>query len=195
MVGEPAYLKAFKALGQAIPEDARLRTTEEEFYGESDRAAGILLVSMVEDALDAALKKLFRSGAPFSKLFSYEGPLGTFSAKIELGYALSLFGEKSRHDLDLLRRLRNGFAHYRAPLHFDVPEVKAVCEHLVIPTLPGAIPASVRYETGRVKAFGVPPKDHPKYPRFLFSSACHTLTFHLGTLPRRPHERPLSPLP
>jgi hypothetical protein len=193
MASGPAYLKAFKELANASLGEASFRTTEEEFYGESDRVAGILLATMTENALEAALKSVCRRDS--STLFGFNGPAGTFHAKIVLAYALSILGQKSRHDLDLLREVRNGLAHSRAPLRFDMPELRTVCEHLEIPETPAAIQISVRYETDRLKAQGIPPKNHAKYPRYLFAVTCHSLTHHLAAFSRRRHTVLQSPLP
>jgi hypothetical protein len=41
-----------------------------------------------------------------------------------MGFALNLYGERTFHDLDLLRELRNLFAHGRLAIDFDTPAVK-----------------------------------------------------------------------
>lgn len=98
---------------------------EKEFYGESDRACGILFASWVELLVERAIKYKLKRDPP-TALFDFEGPLGTFSAKIMMAYALELFGSKTNHDLLLIRTIRNEFAHCQLPLRFDVPEVKGV---------------------------------------------------------------------
>lgn len=62
------------------------------------------------------------------RLFSSYGPLGSFSAKITLSHALGLFGQRTRHDLDNLKAIRNAFAHTNLDIDFDTPEVAALCE-------------------------------------------------------------------
>jgi hypothetical protein len=42
-------------------------------------------------------------------LFSGFGPLATFSARIRIAYALGIIGKKTRHDLDLMREIRNAW--------------------------------------------------------------------------------------
>jgi hypothetical protein len=68
--------------------------------------------------------------------FDYDGPMGTFASRIAVAYALGIFGPQTRHDLDLIRHLRNQFAHCRNPLSFDMPAA-ADCSHLQIPNVPG----------------------------------------------------------
>jgi hypothetical protein len=71
------------------------------------------------------------------QLFEFEGALGTFSSKIVVAYALRLIGPVTRADLDLIRFLRNEFAHSRIPFGFTTPEVRAVCDRFKIVDLPG----------------------------------------------------------
>ena len=60
-------------------------------------------------------------------------PLSNFSAKIEMGYLLNVFGTKAKEDLKLLNRIRNRFAHYLEVRDFDHPEVAGMCDQLQYP--------------------------------------------------------------
>jgi len=71
------------------------------------------------------------------RLFEYDGPIGNFSPKIMIAYALGIFGPSTRHDLDLVRLMRNQFAHCRKPLSLSIPQVSGVCDHLLIPEIAG----------------------------------------------------------
>ena len=44
-------------------------------------------------------------------ILGMEGPLQSFGARIKLGQALGLYGEVTRRNLDLIRKVRNDFAH------------------------------------------------------------------------------------
>jgi hypothetical protein len=108
---------------------------EKEFYGTNDRACGILFASWVELALDRALKSVFRpdmSKTLTKRIFEFDGSIGSFSNKIDVGYGLRIFGQVTYHDLDLIRAIRNEFAHCSLPLKFEIPQIAAVCEHLQI---------------------------------------------------------------
>lgn len=65
----------------------------------------------------------FRKGVVSKRLiatvFEGTGPLSTFSSKISLCRALGLFGEEVRHDLQILRKIRNDFAHSPQQLHLS----------------------------------------------------------------------------
>jgi len=53
------------------------------------------------------------------------GPLGTFSAKIDLARALSLIDAQTRRDLRVIKDVRNVFAHAENPVRFISAEVVA----------------------------------------------------------------------
>jgi hypothetical protein len=83
-----------------------------EFRGESDRAAVILGASKLDQMLGMVLEKFLRPSANSTDdLFSNNGPLGTFSAKIELTYRLGLIDSSFCRSIHLSRRIRNNFAH------------------------------------------------------------------------------------
>jgi len=72
------------------------------------------------------IRSLFRSAGLNKKerervdgLFGGDAPLATFSSKIKLAFALGLITRKTRRQLDVIRQLRNDFAHARGALDFD----------------------------------------------------------------------------
>lgn len=95
-----------------------------------DRAAAILAAIQVEAALESVLlKKMIPLPVnEIDEIFVGEsGPLSTFSAKIRLAYAFGVIGTETRRDLNLLRTIRNAFAHARTPVSFDTPEIAKAC--------------------------------------------------------------------
>jgi DNA-binding MltR family transcriptional regulator len=63
-------------------------------------------------------------------LFEGTGPLGSFSAKVHLGFALSLYNDKSYADLRIINRIRNIFAHEPEPKTFATAEIASRCKTL-----------------------------------------------------------------
>jgi len=57
-------------------------------------------------------------------LFGPDRPLGTFSSRIKIAQALGIFGRKTAHDLNIMREIRNAFAHGIRKMNFNTPEVK-----------------------------------------------------------------------
>lgn len=84
----------------------------DEFIGESDRAAVILGVAKIDLLLYQIFQKYLVS-IPSGKddFLDSDGPLGTFSAKINLAYRLGLIDNSTTRALHLIRKIRNDFAH------------------------------------------------------------------------------------
>ena len=57
------------------------------------------------------------------KIFDGNGGLGTFSSKAQVARGFSLIGEDVFHDLMVLRKLRNEFAHAQKPCTFSDQKV------------------------------------------------------------------------
>ena len=88
-----------------------------EFYlsltTESDRALAIVSFSYIDDKLTGLITKAMNpniSGG-LETLFSSTGPLGTSSSRIKLAAALNWISNKTYRDLEILRKIRNEFAH------------------------------------------------------------------------------------
>jgi hypothetical protein len=108
----------------------------DELRGQSDRGAAIIGGSIVEAHLLSAVQSRLR---PLSKtrqkiLFTGFGPLAGFSAKIEVGYALGIFGEKAHQDLKTVKDIRNDFAHRLedGPWSFGHPNIAKLCDRLFL---------------------------------------------------------------
>jgi DNA-binding MltR family transcriptional regulator len=97
-----------------------------EIKTDAPRGASMVAASF----LDAFLLKLIQrhlvklSDSEANALFEPDRPLGTFSSRIKLARALSIFGKKTAHDLNTLREIRNAFAHGLRKMDFETPEVK-----------------------------------------------------------------------
>src|SRR5215472_17936718 len=103
----------------------------EEAFGAHPRAAAIVGVTFVEDALRWAIGAYLRPDLTPEEdeaLFDREGaPLSTFHSKVIMGYSLGLFGPVTRDDLMCLKRIRNAFAHSPRSITFDTPEIVKEC--------------------------------------------------------------------
>src|ERR1700759_1490847 len=63
-------------------------------------------------------------------------PLSTFGAKITIGYAMGLYGPLARADLDIIRWVRNQFAHRADPVSFNDHNISEKCLLLKYSRLP-----------------------------------------------------------
>jgi DNA-binding MltR family transcriptional regulator len=84
--------------------------------------------ALIEEQLANAIKQeLFLDDGEEADLLENTGPLATFSARIDFGYALGLYGKKAKRDLNLVREIRNAFVHSHRHIDFETPEVVELC--------------------------------------------------------------------
>jgi hypothetical protein len=88
-------------------------TFRREFRKESDRASVILASAMIEKSLEMVIKaKLIPSLSKRDELFDTPyAPLRNFKAIIELAYRIGLISSNLYRDLNIIRDIRNDFAH------------------------------------------------------------------------------------
>lgn len=99
---------------------------------ETDRGAALMAAAFMDDKLKLLLeKKLVQDKKISRRAFDFNGPLGTFSSRIDFSYLLGLLPKNAQRDLHTIRAIRNKFAHHAAPLSFENEEVKNLCDRLV----------------------------------------------------------------
>jgi hypothetical protein len=104
-----------------------------EITGKNDRACAILCAAMVEQALVIALQTKMR---PLTKVesdelfFEQNSPLRMFHSRTELSYAVRVIKKDEKRTIDILRRIRNVFAHALRPITFGHPLVIKECDKL-----------------------------------------------------------------
>lgn len=93
----------------------------DELSKESDRSAVLISASIFDEMLKSKLERWFIKGNKKSKdaLFEFNGPFGSFSAKIETLYLLGDIDKSKRDDLHIIRKLRNVCAHNWDTFKFD----------------------------------------------------------------------------
>jgi hypothetical protein len=112
---------------------AGISTIRDELLDQTDRGAAIVGVALLDDKLRTVIRMAFPK--PLSKrqekgLFGPTAPLGTYDAKVRLGEALGLFPGDVVHELNLLGRVRNKFAHDLNIREFADPLIAPLCEQL-----------------------------------------------------------------
>lgn len=115
----------------------QLAEFHDELNGVSDRAAAILAAEYFSVTLeDAIIRRFARRNGEFAhrvdsreKLF-YENPIRNLAAKIEIGFALGLYGHNTRRQLHVVREIRNRFAHAHQPIYFDDHWIRQKCRTL-----------------------------------------------------------------
>jgi hypothetical protein len=107
---------------------------------ESETAQVLIFYSYLDDRFQALLKLHMQhldSKQNEDRLFGLNGPLSTFSSRIQLAYHLGWISDATRKHLDAFRKIRNEFAHrafktsssdpviaqHFSTLHFDIKSV------------------------------------------------------------------------
>jgi len=196
-MSDPTYVRAFKTYLAEEPNRDDVAEMEREFYGESDRAVAVLQGAALDIALESAIRRSLRSDLTDEEangLLGFDKPIGSFSAKIHMGYALSLFGRKTRHDLEIIRPLRNAFAHERKPLRFSIPAISGMCTNLWLPD----IATLVKYPRDMLETTnGKRSKPDMRDPRQRYLTSCYTIaaTLFMASLTNGRPTFPMATLP
>lgn len=131
---------------------------------ESPRGGVLVAASFIENLLYKIIEAFLLHGKPKEQILSgFNAPIGSLSAKIALAAALGLINERERRECDLIRRIRNKFAHNVHPT-FDDEDIKSLSLELTFRAMP--------YDDVKIEAKGS------------FSSAAVALILNLTN---RPH--------
>lgn len=89
-----------------------MKIVEEEINVKSDRSLIIISAAILDTQLANLLDKfLIDKPKKQEKIFNNNAPLATFSAKISLCYYLGIISEYEYRTLEIIRKIRNIFAH------------------------------------------------------------------------------------
>jgi len=112
-----------------------------EFQNESDRAAAVLVAAYLDYLLGELIAaKMTVEPEEVEKMLYQKGngPLGTFSARINTAYCLGLLSKDELRDLNLIRKIRNDFAHQLIGMSFDTEIIANRCRELKSAKVSGA---------------------------------------------------------
>lgn len=102
-----------------------------EFQEETDRGAALVGAALIDDRLDRLLRSHFIECREVSELLDGgEAPLGSFGAKAKATFCLGLITGLEYKECDVIRRVRNEFAHKLHGLNFQNQKVKDLCNNL-----------------------------------------------------------------
>jgi hypothetical protein len=94
-----------------IPTPAEFVPFAQELHAESDRGMALSGTAYLDDRLGKLITAYLCETNVDKLMHEGNSPLGTFSARIAMAHALGLIGDKERSELNMLRKLRNLFAH------------------------------------------------------------------------------------
>ena len=115
-------LDCFKAFNSSLSE-------------ESDRGRVIVVACWIEEFLKVKLMNEFSKGNAEARkaLFSGNGLFATFSAKINAAFCAGWIDSDVHHDIQVIRKLRNVFAHSYNPKSLDEGETRNLIQSLRVP--------------------------------------------------------------
>jgi hypothetical protein len=102
----------------------------DELYGASERTTALVAAAAVDQLLVQLLQTHFiaMDEADLDSIFyGQRAVLAGLSERVTIAHALGLIPTEMKPDLDVIRRVRNAFAHRVQPLSFDHPLIKEEC--------------------------------------------------------------------
>ena len=117
--------RTLRNLSREIPTDKDFARIDDEAEDVSDRHFALSFAIELENTLRYAITAVLprKDRTIIDKMVEQDGVLGTFSRKIDLGYALGLYDAQRHKELHIIRNIRNAFAHTMIPIAFDTPEL------------------------------------------------------------------------
>jgi DNA-binding MltR family transcriptional regulator len=98
---------------------------------ETDRGCALFAAAYLDKALSDLLRvSLVQDQNIDDDLFKGIRPLSSFSSRIVLTYYLGKISLECRRDLDMIRKIRNDFAHHASLISFDTQEMTNRCKTL-----------------------------------------------------------------
>lgn len=109
------------------PHLTRFKALLAEMNKESSRGMVLVSSALLDEHLAECIRARIVDSRDVDRLTdSFNAPLGTFSARILAAYALGILSEDEFHDLEIVRKVRNEFAH-QITTGFDNQSVKDRC--------------------------------------------------------------------
>ncbi len=103
----------------------------EELKKETDRGLPLVGTALIDEKLHDTLNAFFiESKSTKNILTGSNAPLGTFSAKIGLCFSLGLIDECEYSEINLIRKIRNKFAHAKHGISFESDRIRSYCNSL-----------------------------------------------------------------
>lgn len=98
---------------------------------ESERGCALLAASYLDGQLLLLLTdRLVNDPAVVEDILRPDGPLGSFSSRIDMAYLLGLIGATPRRDLHLIRRIRNDMGHSAKRVSFEDQSTAERCSQM-----------------------------------------------------------------
>jgi mannitol operon repressor len=117
----------------------------DDFNEETERGAALAAAAFLDNLLERVLGAfLIPNDSGFNLTKGFNAPLGTLAARIAACHAMGLISEDEYKECELIRKVRNEFAH-KVKMSFDDHRVKGLCSSLKMSAKPyGDVTVSIR---------------------------------------------------
>lgn len=97
---------------------------------ETERGVALVAAAMVDDQLGRTIEAfLIPNKGSAALLEGFNAPLGSFASRIAAAFALGLISEEEHRECDLIRKVRNEFAH-QVRVSFQTDKIVSLCAQL-----------------------------------------------------------------
>ena len=102
-----------------------------EFQSETDRGAALVAAALLDQKVSDTLRAfMVKSKVANELLDGNNAPLGTFAARIKIAFSLALIDAGELHECDIIRKVRNEFAHRVHGTTFADTKISKLCGRL-----------------------------------------------------------------
>jgi hypothetical protein len=117
----------------------------EDFNRETERGAALAAAAFLDDLLKKTLEAfLLESNSASALLNGFNAPLGGFAARVVAAHAMGLISEVEHQECELVRKVRNEFAH-KVKMSFNDARIIGLCASLSMSAKPyGNVSVSTR---------------------------------------------------
>jgi hypothetical protein len=134
----------------------------EELKNETDRGLPLVGTALIDEKLRDTIEAFCVTKKSSIKLLDdFNSPLGTLSSRLEACFALGLIDEHEYSEINLLRKIRNEFAHSKHGVSFKTEKIASYCS-----TLKSSLPEGGNY-----------PLNDPRF-RFMNAVVCIVLRLY-----------------
>jgi mannitol operon repressor len=121
-----------------------------EINKESDRGAVLTAASFIDDLLQKTVAAFLVDEASSKQLCEgFNAPIGTFSSRIIAAYALGLISPDEQGDCNIIRKVRNEFAH-TVKASFKDRKLIGLCSNLHFATVEDGINTQMKFTSAAV---------------------------------------------
>ncbi len=104
----------------------------DELNKETERGAALISAAMIDELLGASVLAFLVDHSDTKTLLEgFNAPLGTLSARVLAAFALGLLSEREYHECQVIRKVRNAFAH-DVHVSFNDQQIRDLCSNMTM---------------------------------------------------------------